>query len=125
MSQDPKQKIILAIDDEEDVLEAVKDALQDEGFIVLTASNGVQGLEIARTHKPDLIILDLMMPQMDGFQVLQRLNFDPNLKTMPTIMLTGHGAMDNIFTAQKCRATDFLIKPFSMSELLDVIHRYV
>lgn len=120
-----EKKIILAIDDEKDELMVIEDILLDEGFDVLTATDGTAGLELAAERRPDLILVDLMMPEMDGFQVIQRLNFDPVFKKTPTVMLTGYGQTDNIFTAQSCRATDFLIKPFNVSDLLDVIYRHI
>ncbi|HTL47128.1 MAG TPA: response regulator [Verrucomicrobiae bacterium] len=123
MDKARKKRLILAIDDEEDVLLTIKDFLHDEGFDVLTAADGAEGLELYTKHHPDLILVDLMMPKMGGFEFMQRLNFHPAFKKTPTIMLTAHGQTDNIFAAQNCRATDFLIKPFNFSDLLDVIYR--
>ena len=85
---DQKQRI-LAIDDETDMLLLVASALRAEDFEVLTANNGKDGLELAKKEKPDAVILDVKMPEMSGFEVLEQLRLDPETQQLPVIMLTG------------------------------------
>jgi len=118
-------KKILAIDDELEILIAVRESLEAEGYDVRTANNGVKGLEIAAEFQPDMIFLDVKMPQMDGFQFLQRMDADPALSRIPVCMVTGHGDIDNIFKAQASRRVrDFVIKPFQAIDLIDLMNRH-
>ncbi|HIM12137.1 TPA: response regulator [Candidatus Poribacteria bacterium] len=79
---------ILAVDDEIDILQLVEMTLTSDGFEVITASNGIEALEQAKVHMPDLILLDLMMPEMDGFEVIKHLKQTPEMRDIPVIMLT-------------------------------------
>lgn len=119
-----KRKKILAIDDEGEILEVLREHLEAEGYEVCTASNGAAGLELAEIFKPDLIFLDVMMPQMNGFQVLERLGASSEIRKTPVVMLSGHGMTDNIFAAQSYRVRDFLMKPYKITDLVDAMHRY-
>lgn len=114
---------ILVIDDEEDLLEVVEDVLAGNGYKVITASNGADGVQLAIEENPDLIMLDIAMPKMDGLEVLSRLRGLKETSTIPVIMLTGKGSTDNIFQAERSRATEFLIKPVPSRELLSIIQR--
>ncbi|MCM8811522.1 MAG: response regulator [Candidatus Omnitrophica bacterium] len=116
---------ILAIDDEPDFLEQVKVVLENEGHQVETAFDGLAGLEKARRVKPTLILLDIMMPGMDGFEVLRRLTREAGTSTIPVVMLTAKGGTESVFKAQGLSVTDYLLKPFSVDELLTVIRRFV
>jgi len=90
------QRTILAVDDESDVLLIVKTALQAEGYHVVTAADGPEALQTAHETKPDLIVLDIMMPGMDGFEVLDRLRADTATCSIPVIMLTGLSERDRM-----------------------------
>ncbi|MBN1688600.1 MAG: response regulator [Candidatus Omnitrophica bacterium] len=118
-------KKILAIDDEEDLLSIIKTWLESNGFQVETAKNGEEGLHKARAINPDLIILDIMMPKMDGFEVLSDLRGHRQTNTIPVVMLTSKGETENIMESERLLAQDFLIKPFEAHELLNMVHRYV
>jgi CheY-like chemotaxis protein len=85
----PRSKTVLIIDDEPFFVSMQRDMLQRQGFRVLAATNGAEGLAQARTHKPDLILLDIAMPGMDGFAVCEKLKQDATLKKIPVIILTG------------------------------------
>ena len=91
---------ILLIEDEPGLVLTLTDLLEAEGYEVRTANNGVKGLEIAAEFQPDMIFLDVKMPQMDGFQFLQRMDVNPALSRIPVCMVSGFGDIDNIFKAQ-------------------------
>tara|TARA_R110002049_G_scaffold26807_1_gene92979 strand:+ start:176 stop:451 length:276 start_codon:yes stop_codon:yes gene_type:complete len=82
------KKTILVVDDEKDLLDLIEYNLRKEGFEVLKAENGEQGIEIAKKHQPDLVLLDVMMPKMDGLQAVEIMRQDESLKRMPIIFLT-------------------------------------
>jgi DNA-binding response OmpR family regulator len=107
---------ILAIDDDAAVTRVLKRGLSYEGFAVDTASAGAEGLALAREHYPDLVILDIMMPDMNGFEVLQRLRAaDAHL---PVLMLTGKDAPSDQVAGLDQGADDYVVKPFSFPVLL-------
>ncbi len=115
---------ILLIDDEKDILEAVSDELQAEGYLVLTASNGPEGLEITNRERPDLIFLDVMMPKMDGWRVLRTLKEDEATRKIPVVMLSGKAETGFLLESQRLQASDYLIKPFELGKLLASIRKY-
>ena len=94
-----------------------------KGFEVLTAKTGVEALEAARAERPDLIVLDAMMPVMDGFAVLQNLKADDQTRDLPVVMLTALRDEKNIVSALEDGAEDYLVKPFSPDELVSRINR--
>src|SRR2546423_7174834 len=107
---------LLIIEDELPMRTALKDCLEAEGYRVLTASDGEAGLERALKEKPDLILLDIMLPKLDGFEVcaeLRRLS-----KDVPVLMLTAKGQVEDRVSGLDAGADDYLIKPFSTDELL-------
>ena len=110
------EKTILVIDDEGDIREAMVDAVTQSGFSVLEAENGEVGLEKALANKPDLILLDIKMPVMDGHQFLAKLRQDNWGKTVKVIMLTSMDDVKNIGEAHTGDITDYLIKAHSSLE---------
>jgi len=118
-------KKILVIDDEPEMVEMLKMRLEASGYIVISASNGRQGLEIAQKEKPDLILLDIMMPEIDGFGVLSRLKNNAETGLIPVIMLTAKAETSSIIQAQKLFANDYIVKPFEPKQLLDLIKKYI
>ena len=110
---------ILAIDDNADNLTVLKAVVADRlpGAALLTALNGPKGLDLARTEDPDVILLDIVMPGMDGFEVCRRLKADVLLKTTPVLFLTAHTDRDSRVTAVEAGADGFLSKPFDEIEL--------
>ena len=112
---------ILVIDDESDVLLIVKTTLEAEGFKCVTASNGPDGLEIAQTDKPNLILLDFMMPGMDGFAVLSELKNSDATALIPVIMLTGVSERSTIQQALASGIDYYIVKPFNIPDLLQKI----
>lgn len=119
-----KRKILL-IDDEKDLVDLVKSNLESNGYDVLIAFNGKQGLEKAMAEQPDLIILDIMMPVMDGFETLRKIRDDDRIKNTPIIMLTVKSETESIFKAEELGSTDYITKPFSLEELINLIKTYI
>lgn len=109
---------ILLIDDEKDLIELVRYNLEREGFDVVAAANGAEGLEIAKRHKPDLIVLDLMMPGMDGLEVCQRLRTNADIGRVPIVMLTAKADVPDRVVGLEVGADDYVVKPFSPRELV-------
>ena len=115
---------ILLVDDEPEVLEFLKKRLEKEGFLVSTAKDGVEGLQKAQSELPDLILLDIIMPNKDGFTMLKELRAEESLRSIPVIIVTAKGETSAVFEGQELRATDYLIKPVDFEQLLKYIRRY-
>ncbi len=115
---------ILVIDDEPDVVMIIKTALQAEGYDVASATNGPDGLEEAFETRPDLIILDVMMPIMDGFEVLKMLRQDPKTENTPVIILTARTQDHDVFMGYHYGADMYLTKPFNPRELMTIVERF-
>src|SRR5687768_5167245 len=109
---------ILVIDDEKDLLELVGYNLKKEHFDVIVTSDGASGLEIAVKHRPDLIVLDLMMPGMDGLEVCRELRDDSRTARIPIIMLTARATEADRVVGLEMGADDYVTKPFSPRELV-------
>ncbi|MGC9528569.1 MAG: hybrid sensor histidine kinase/response regulator [Limnospira sp.] len=114
-------KTILVIEDEAYVREIILDILDAEGFGILGAENGKFGVQVARERSPDLIICDVMMPEMDGYEVLKALREPPETATIPFIFLTAKSTRSDIRSGMDLGADDYLTKPFTRQELLGAI----
>lgn len=114
---DPQQPVVLAADDEEDILELIVFRLERSGYTVLQAHDGAEALDLARSAKPDLAVLDVMMPKMDGFELTRRLREDEATSRMPIILLTARSQESDIQRGFDSGADDYLRKPFSPQEL--------
>ena len=112
-----KEKI-LVVDDEEDILELVRYNLSREGYKILCAASGEEGLKTARAENPDLIVLDLMLPGIDGLDVARRLKSDDNTRKIRIVMLTAKGEESDIVTGLELGAQDYITKPFSAKVLV-------
>lgn len=108
---------VLVIDDEKDLIELVRYNLERDGFDVMTAVDGRSGLQIATRHRPDLIVLDVMMPGMDGMEVCRQLRSDERTQRLPIIMLTARAAESDRIDGLEIGADDYVTKPFSPREL--------
>jgi two-component system, OmpR family, alkaline phosphatase synthesis response regulator PhoP len=104
---------ILVVDDEPDILELVRLNLAREGYEVLGATTGEQGLDLARSKQPSLIVLDLMLPGIDGLEVCKRLRADPKTQGIPILMLTAKGEESDVVSGLEVGADDYVTKPFS------------
>lgn len=120
-----KKKKILLIDDEEDLVEELKLGLAGNGCEVLTAFDGKEGLEKARREKPDLILLDILMSEVNGFQVCHDLKKDPATQSISVIMLTAMTQEKDKAWAKECGADEYITKPCEMDELLSRIKRHL
>ena len=116
---------ILVVDDETDFVFMVKKILEMNGFAVITAGNGTEGLKQALIEKPDIILLDIVMPEKDGFRMLVELKKDDLLKNIPVIFLTARGETSFLFEGERLRATDYIIKPIKAETLLKYVKRYL
>jgi len=110
-----KHSCIMVVDDEQEVLRLLKRTLEPEGYGVIVADNGKSALALLEEHGPDLVILDIMMPGLDGFQVLDLIRQRSNL---PIIMLTARGEVTTLRDALALGADDYVRKPFGREELL-------
>jgi DNA-binding response OmpR family regulator len=115
----------LTIDDSMTVVVMLRKILQKEGFQTLEALNAEDGIELARAHKPDLIFLDIVLPQMDGFNALRLLRKDPITQDVPIIMMSGNEQAAEQFYAQRIGANDFMKKPFSQHEVYSRVDRLI
>jgi DNA-binding response OmpR family regulator len=117
------KRTILVIDDEEDFSFFTKHNLERNNYEVLSATNGEEGLRLAHDIKPDLILLDIMMPGIDGFEVLRRLKTESVTAAIPVIMLTGKDDEISKDRAASLKNADYLIKPIEIEELHDRIEK--
>ena len=112
---------VLVVDDESDIVSTIQYRLKFCEFDVITASNGKEGLEKAANEKPDIILLDINMPVMDGHEMLERLRSRPDLKDTPVIMLTAYSDGKDIAKAADLGIADYVTKPFDFTELMEKI----
>lgn len=112
---------ILVVDDEEDVLMLVRVSLEFEGFDVTEAADGGQALDAIRANPPDLVLLDVMMPNKDGWETLEALRADPSLSDVRIVMLTAKAAEEDQYRALAAGAASYVTKPFHPSALVDVV----
>lgn len=113
---DIRQKILI-VDDELDTLVPLKRTLEAGDYQVIEASNGMEAIEKTRSEQPDLILLDLMMPGMDGIEVCKVLKEDPTIDDIPVIMLTAKGDIEDKIGGIETGADDYVTKPFDLGEL--------
>ncbi len=114
-------KTILIIDDEEDLRRSVAAALEAEGYVVVTASDGRAGIDDAVAHSPDLILVDYRMPELDGVQFLQSLRSHDEVKDTPVMIVTVDPQLELRKSATGLGIQGFLTKPFSMGELVQSV----
>jgi two-component system alkaline phosphatase synthesis response regulator PhoP len=109
---------ILVVDDERDITELVAFNLKEEGYEVITAIDGMQALNLARQHLPDLIVLDLMLPELDGVAVCEILHRLPSTASIPVVMLTGWSTEQARKIGLQAGAAEYITKPFSPRDLV-------
>jgi DNA-binding response OmpR family regulator len=112
------KKTILVVDDEKDIVDLITYNLTRHGYAVLSAFSGNEALEIAERESPDLIVLDLMLPGLEGTEVARRLKADPRTSSIPIVMLTAKGEETDVVVGLTIGADDYVTKPFSMKILL-------
>jgi len=120
----PKLKCILCIEDETEMIDLIRLILGRRGFEVKGATGGVEGLKMIRQEKPDLVLLDLMMPDMDGWEVYQQMKADLNTKDIPVIVVTAKAqSIDKVLGLHIAKVDDYIAKPFSPQDLLNSVEK--
>ncbi len=114
---------ILAVDDEPNIVRLIQVNLERMGYTVETANNGVQALEKIRANRPDLVVSDVMMPEMDGFELLSTIRREAALEDLPVIMLTAKAQDRNVMEGYQRGADMYLTKPFNPMELISFVKR--
>jgi two-component system, OmpR family, alkaline phosphatase synthesis response regulator PhoP len=118
MKSKAKKAKIMVVDDEPNIIQTLQDRLEMNDYTVISACNGKEGLDKAINEKPDVVLLDVIMPIMDGHEMLERLRKTEAGKSIAVIMLSARSQTDDIARASACGIEDYIIKPFDLSELL-------
>ena len=119
------KRTVLIADDEIDIVETVKFMLESEGFEVLTAYDGEEALKTARTAIPDIILLDVMMPKINGYKVSRLLKFDKKFQDIPILMITARSQEEDKLIGEETGADEYITKPFEISDVIDLINKYL
>jgi DNA-binding response OmpR family regulator len=115
---------VVCIEDETEMIDLVRLILGRRGFDVVGANGGMEGLEAVRRERPDLILLDLMMPDMDGWEVYQRIKADEDLRQIPVIVVTAKAqSIDKVLGLHIAKVDDYITKPFGPQELLESVEK--
>ena len=119
-----KEKTIICIEDEPAMIELVKLILTSRGYKVMAATGGQEGLDMIQKTKPDVVLLDLMMPDMNGWDVYQQMKADEYMKTIPVIVVTAKAQnIDKVLGLHIAKVQDYITKPFSPAQLLRSVRR--
>jgi len=125
MENNKKQKILI-IEDEATLQKALQEILLQEGYEVISALDGKRGLELVRSEMPDMILLDLILPKMDGFEVLEAIKKDEKVKEIPIIILTNLGSVEDVQRALDLGATNYMVKAdYNLSDIVDKIKKII
>lgn len=119
----PEKKKILLADDEEDIKAIVQLFLESKGYEVVTAFDGLAAIDLAQSEKPDLILLDVMMPVVNGYEVCSRLKADEATRDIPVVMLSAMAQSESVDKGLSAGAVDYIVKPFDPSRLEEVVQR--
>lgn len=120
-----KPKQILLVDDDPLIIRLLKDPLEKAGYQVKVATHGLEALQTVKERRPDLIILDILMPMLDGFKTARLLKFDKRFKDIPIIVLTSRNTEGERRMGEQVGANEFLLKPFRLPQVLEVVKRYL
>jgi two-component system, OmpR family, response regulator VicR len=119
-----ENKRVVCVEDEPEMIDLVRLILGRKGFEVIGANGGIQGLEIIQREKPDLVLLDLMMPDLDGWEVYQQLKGDPELKNIPVVIVTAKAqSIDKVLGLHIAKVDDYITKPFGPQDLLESVEK--
>lgn len=116
---------ILVVDDSAVVVEAVRDALEQDGYDVMTAGDGLEALDVIKRNRFDLILLDIDMPRMNGYQLCKILKRDENFKGIPIVMLTAKSSDTDRMWGLKAGSDEYLTKPFNYTKIKEVLRRFL
>ena len=119
-----KQKILI-VEDEESLLKLESILLTSKGYDVRGVSNGQQALDAIQEERPDLVLLDIMLPEIDGFEVCQRIKDNPETKDIPVIMLTAKKSREDMARGEKVGADWYITKPFKSAMVIETIQRFL
>ena len=120
-----KRPVVMVVDDEEDILDLVKLVLEEAGFEVMPALTGHEALQMLYRRRPDLILLDVMMPDLDGMELLKILKIEESTATIPVAMLTAKIESKDKMAAMQEEAIDYICKPFTPQELVERVRTLV
>ncbi|HEY61482.1 MAG TPA: response regulator [Anaerolineae bacterium] len=119
-----EEKHIIYVEDEPEMIDLVRLILESKGYIVTGASGGRNGINLIKSQKPDLVLLDLMMPDLDGWDVYQQLKSDSSTDDIPVIVVTAKAqAIDKVLGLHIAKVNDYISKPFSPQELIQSVER--
>jgi two-component system, cell cycle response regulator DivK len=118
-------KRILVVEDQEDNRQILRDLLTNAGFDMVEAENGEEAIASAQASRPDLILMDIQLPILDGYEATRRIKADPNLKSIPIIVVTSYALSGGEDRARRAGCDDYVAKPFSPRQLLAKIKEYV
>ena len=121
----PESKKILIVDDEQDIVETLKFILEAQGYTCFCAYNGEDGLNQAKEIMPDLIILDVMMPKINGYKISRLLKYDNKYKNIPIIMVTARSQEQDKLIGEETGVNEYISKPFELDEILSVVKKYL
>ena len=117
-------KRVVCVEDEPEMIDLVRLILGRKGYEVIGANGGIEGLETVRRERPDLVLLDLMMPDMDGWEVYQQIKADPGLRDIPVIVVTAKAqSIDKVLGLHIAKVDDYITKPFGPQELLESVDK--
>ena len=116
---------ILVVDDDPNILKTLQERLEMSGYNVISATNGKEGLQTALEEKPDVVLLDIIMPIMDGHEMLEALRSQPGGEMPSVIMFTARSQMQDVSRANESGIDDYVVKPFDLGELLERIEKVV
>ena len=121
---DDERKVVLYVEDEPEMIDLVRLILSRKGFDVIGAHGGIEGLSMIQQQNPDLVLLDLMMPDMDGWEVYQHIKSGENTRHIPVIVITAKAqSIDKVLGLKIARVDDYISKPFSPSDLVASVQR--
>jgi DNA-binding response OmpR family regulator len=120
-----EKKKILVIDDEQDIVETIRFRMQQEGYACICANDGVEGLNKARSESPNLILLDIMLPKMNGHKLARLLKYDEKYQHIPIIMISAKTQETDRITGIETGADVYVTKPFDMDQLLVMIKQHI
>jgi DNA-binding response OmpR family regulator len=116
---------VLVVDDEEYIQHILNFSFGAEGFEVITASDGEEAVTMARSERPDIIVLDIMMPKMDGYEACKQIKADPQTQDIPVILLTAKGREVDRKLGAEAGADDYVVKPFSPGRLIERVEGFI
>lgn len=118
-------KKILIVDDEKDIVETLSFMLKTKGFECICAYDGEEGLNLAKSINPDLVILDVMMPKINGYKICRLLKFDSKYKNIPIIMITARSQDEDKIIGEETGADEYITKPFEFADVLEKINKHL